>query len=213
MKKDKFDHTIDPVSGTVESNGYLELTKGDHSHMPKRTDAYPDLYERGHLNATSLGGSNEAGLNIQPQAKDLNHGAYLSMEAGERAALKNGATIESHKIAYTTAGPGTAPDCYMVNDTVTYADGKNQTVHLSFANLNNAELEAFEQTLNQHTDLLEADLNPGDLGRELYNPAEYAQLMEECEASSLNIQDEYSENFSFCTLTEEDMGPDIDDDL
>lgn len=212
MKNDNFEYTVDPSNGTVESHGYLELTKGDHSDMPKRTDAYPDLYERGHLNASSLGGANSE-VNIQPQAKDLNHGAYYSMENGEREALKNGASIESQKTAYTTGGVGTAPDCYMVNDTVTYADGKSQTIHLSFANLNNAEQESFAQTLDQHTDLLDAEPNPGDVGREMYSPAEYAELMEECEANMGNIQDEYSEDFSYSSFSEDDVGPDADDDI
>lgn len=212
MKKDNFEYTVDPTSGTVESHGYLELTKGDHTGMPKRTDAYPDLYERGHLNASSLGGTNGE-VNIQPQAKDLNHHAYYSMENGEREALKSGASIESHKVAHTTGGVGTAPDCYMVNDTVTYADGKSQTVHLSFANLNDAEQEAFSQTLDQHTDLLDAAPNPGDVGREMYSPTEYAELMEECEASMGNVQDEYSEDFSYSSFSEDTMGPDADDDI
>jgi len=208
MKKDKFRYTVDPTSGTVESRGYLELTKGDHSNMPKRTDAYPDLYERGHLNASSLGGGNHE-LNIQPQAKDLNHGGFYAMEAGERAALQAGATIDSHKIAYNTSGPGTAPDCYMINDTITYPDGKTQTVHLSFANLNNAEQEAYAELLDQHTDLYDAYPNPGDIGREIFSPEEYSQLMEECEAKLDSIQDEYSEDYAYGS----DMGPDADDEL
>ncbi len=207
MKKDNFTYTTNPNNGTIESRGFLEVTKGDHTGMPKRTDAYPEFYERGHTNASSLGGANHT-LNVHPQARDLNHGAFASMEQGQRDALKSGAVF-SEKIAYNSGPAGTAPDAYMINDTVIHADGSSHTVHLSFANLNNAEQETFQQTLDQNADMLDAP-NPGDIGRELYTPDEYAQLMEECEANMGTVRDEYSDDWSCTSYDEVDLNADED---
>ena len=46
---------VDPKTGTVTYRGSCEITKGDHSSMPRRTDAYLETDERGHLQASSLG--------------------------------------------------------------------------------------------------------------------------------------------------------------
>ena len=191
MKKDNFTYTTNPENGTVISRGYLELTKGDHSNMPKRTSAYPDGYERGHTNASSLSGGNHR-LNVHPQAKDLNHGAFANMEAGERDVLKAGGTIHSEKIAYNTGPKGTAPEDNMVNDTVTHANGNTNHVNLSFANMNDPEQEAVQQMTPQGASLINEYDNPGDVGRQTYSTDEYAQLMEETDAQLGGIRDEYS---------------------
>ena len=90
--------TVDPENGNITYSGPLEVMKGDHSHMPARTEAYLPGDERGHINASSLGGVNDES-NVAPQHRDLNHGAYYSMEQGERAALQHGAAIDSNKTA------------------------------------------------------------------------------------------------------------------
>lgn len=48
---------VNPYNGNVSWNGALFLQKGDHSNMPRRTDAYLPGDERGHVNASSLGGN------------------------------------------------------------------------------------------------------------------------------------------------------------
>ena len=87
---------VDPNNGNVSWEGDLSIEKGDHSHMPGRTDAYLPGDERGHVNASSLGGGANTTDNIVAQHYDVNHGAYYSMEQGERAALQNGATKVAH---------------------------------------------------------------------------------------------------------------------
>lgn len=77
--------------------------------MPGRTDAYLPGDERGHVNASSLQGSNTL-ENVVPQNSDVNHGAYYSMEQGERSALQNGAAIDSSKTAVVNSEPGARPD-------------------------------------------------------------------------------------------------------
>ena len=49
---------IDPETGNRIWAGPLEITPGDHHHMPQRDASYPSSeYERGHNNASSLGGA------------------------------------------------------------------------------------------------------------------------------------------------------------
>mgnify|MGYP003300035700 CR=1 FL=1 len=220
MKNDNFTYTTNDQNGTIESSGYLTITKGDHSNMPKRTDAYLDKYERGHLNASSLSGGNHT-LNVAPQARDLNHRAYYSMEQGERDALKAGASIYSEKTAYNSGAPGTMPEAYLVNDTITYADGSTQTVHHSFANLNYDVQESMQQTLEQNVDIPDTP-NPGDIGREMYSPEEYGALMEECETVMDDVRSEYSSDCSYtsfdtashddASFSDSGVGTDADDE-
>lgn len=182
------------ADGIKVYNGPNEITKGNHNGMPMRDDSYLGTDERGHIQASSLGGDNSK-ENIAPQAKDLNHGAYLSVENGEREALTKGNTVVSEKIAYSSVQPGNRPDAYMVNDTVTNANGKSQEVHHSFANMMNSEQESLNAELGQHSDLLD-DPNPGDSLRENMSVQEYSDIMEKTDMELPNIQDEYGTHVS-----------------
>ena len=125
--------SVDPKTGDVTYSGPLSVEKGNHSHMPSRTEAYLPGDERGHVNASSLGGVNSRS-NVVAQHADVNHGAYLSVEKGERAALQNGATIESEKTAVVNSQPGDRPSSFTINDSVTYSDGHTESIHHSFTN-------------------------------------------------------------------------------
>lgn len=176
-------------------NGPSEITKGNHDGMPHRDSSYLSTDERGHIQASSLGGSNTRD-NVVAQARDVNHGGYLSMEKGERAALENN-TIQSEKIAFATNQPGNRADVFMVNDTVTNSSGQSQNVHLSFANMTYAEQESMNETaISKASDMLDADPNPGDSLRESMSSEEYAGLMEETDATLPNIEDMYSEDWN-----------------
>jgi len=50
--------TVDQHTGDVTYKGPLESMKGNHNNMPARTEAYLPGDERGHVNASSLGGVN-----------------------------------------------------------------------------------------------------------------------------------------------------------
>lgn len=73
-------NTVDLDTGTKDYVGPSELTKGNHDGMPPRDSSYLSTDERGHIQASSLSGDNSK-LNIAPQAKDLNHGAYPFSES------------------------------------------------------------------------------------------------------------------------------------
>lgn len=184
---------IDPKTGTITYSGPSELTKGNHNGMPARTNAYLSTDEKGHIQASSLSGTNEPD-NVVPQAADLNHGSYYSMEGGERNALKNGSKIDSEKIAYVSNQPDQRPDAFMVNDTVTYADDQIQIIHLSFSNLTNAEQEGMNtESFIKAVDMFDALPNPGDSLRSSMSNTEYAALMEETDAVLPDVQDMYVE--------------------
>lgn len=186
-------NTVDPATGSKTYNGPSVLTKGNHNNMPSRTDAYLPTDERGHIQASSLGGSNKAD-NIAPQAKDLNHGDYYNMEGAERDALRSGSTIASEKTAFSSNQPGNRPDAFLVNDTITFESGQTQEVHLSFANMQNSEQEAINEEINvQTSDMLDELPNSGDAFRDSMTAEEYADLMEKTEADLPNIADYYAE--------------------
>lgn len=182
-------NTVDLDTGTKDYVGPSELTKGNHDGMPPRDSSYLSTDERGHIQASSLSGDNSK-LNIAPQAKDLNHGAYLSVENGERDALMNGNTITSKKVAYASNQPGQRPDAYMVNDIVTMANGQQQEIHRSFANLQNSEQEALNAELDEHSDMLNVS-NPEDTLRDSMSNEEYTDLVEKTDVELLDLRDEY----------------------
>ncbi|MDO5134264.1 MAG: DNA/RNA non-specific endonuclease, partial [Eubacteriales bacterium] len=193
-------NTVDPNTGTITYSGTSESVPSSHKGMPPRTDAYEPTDERGHIQASSLSGPNTRD-NVVPQSKDLNHGAYLQMENAERSIDKSGGKVESEKSAFVSNQRGGRPDAFMVNDHVTYANGHEQTVHLSFANLTNEQQESMNQALNAHTDMLNAP-NPGDTLRESMSTAEYSQLMEETESYLPSVKEMYDPGTIFADLSQ-----------
>ena len=183
-------NVVDPDTGTITSHSDLKITPSDHSGMPSRTSAYLPGDERGHLQASSTGGSNDPN-NIVPQNHDVNRYGWRDMERGETDALKNGASIDSTKIAYVDGKPGDRPSAFMVNDKITYPDGHTETVHLSFSNQSYAEQEAEEKIVDSLGDDIYDAPNP-DAVRESMAPEEYRALMEEADQVDFNIRDEYA---------------------
>ncbi len=187
MRNPKYS-SFDPY-GNVTFQGPLSLTRGEHSHMPHRTNAYLPGDERGHVNASSLGGVNSR-ANVVAQHRDVNHGSFLSVENGERAALKNSATIESEKTAFVN-GPGQRPSAFTVNDSVTYADGHTETIHHSFANESYADQAAWNDMSASLPGTFDAP-NPGDGLRETMDSEAYAALMESTDAEMPGLDADYA---------------------
>lgn len=186
--------SIDPSNGNVIWNGPLSVEKGNHAGMPARTEAYLPCDERGHVNASSLGGKNTPS-NVVAQHRDLNHGAYLSMENGERHALQNGASIDSEKIAVVDAQPGDRPTTFMVNDAVTYADGHTEPIHHSFTNESNVDQIAWNGIASSLPGTYDAP-NPGDELRESMSSVEYSELMETTDAGLSDLTGDYASAMS-----------------
>ena len=181
--------SVNPENGDVTFKGSLETMKGDHTKMPPRTEAYLPGDERGHVNASSLGGINDT-ANVVAQNKDVNHRGYRSAERGETKTLNNGASINSEKTAIVGGKVGDRPNTFLVNDSITYPDGHVETVHLSFTN----ESYATQDSLNEQSSALPGTYeapNPNDGLRDTMTPEEYTELMEETDPSLPNIADEY----------------------
>ena len=181
---------VDSNTGTVTSHSNLEITKGNHKGMPSRTSAYLPGDERGHIQASSLGGSNDPS-NIVPQHHDVNRYGWRDMERGETDALKNGASIDSTKIAYVDGKSGDRPSAFMVNDKITYPDGHTENVHLSFSNESYADQAKEERIVASLGDEIYDAPNP-DAARESMSPEEYKALMEEADQVDFDIRDEYA---------------------
>ena len=157
--------------------------------MPPRTEAYLPGFEKGHVNASSLGGVNTV-ANVCPQHADVNHGGYYSMEAGERSALSNGAQIYSEKTAFVDSKPGDCPGAFLVIDRVTFSDGHTERVSLSFTNESYAVQAEWNEVSAALPDTFVGD-NPADPGRSTYGPEAYAELMTATDLEMPNIDQEY----------------------
>lgn len=209
MRSNSYSST-NPENGNVTWEGPLSLEKGNHDHMPSRTDAYLPGDERGHVNASSLGGNNTTD-NIVPQNADVNHGGYYSMEQGERTALKNGATIDSTKTAIVDGRPGDRPNAFLVNDSVTYSDGHTEIVSNSFTNESYADQQAWNDLSASLPDTFDAP-NPGDGLRDSMSTEEYADLMESTDAYLPDIADDYAPSDSSGLPGSDDVSADDDAD-
>lgn len=187
-------NSVDSKTSTITFDGASVLTKGNHDHMPSRTSAYLSTDERGHIQASSLGGNNSR-ANVVPMAKDLNHGSYYRMEGAERNALRDGHTIASdQKIAFSSNQPGNRPDGFMVNSDITFSNGETQTVHLSFANMQNDQQAALNnEVAAQASDMMDQFANPGDSLRDSMTTEEYATLMEQTDADLPSVGQYYDQ--------------------
>lgn len=182
--------SINPNTGDVIYNGPLSLEKGDHSHMPSRSGAYQPGDERFHVNASSLGGDNSRN-NVVAGHRDVNHGAYLSVEKGERTALQNGATIESEKTAVVNGNPGDRPSTFSVSDSVTHPDGHTESIHHSFTNESYANQAAWNDMSASLPGTFDAP-NPGDGLRGSMDSESYASLMENTDAELPGLAEDYA---------------------
>ena len=181
---------VDPNTGNITSNSNPEITKGNHKGMPSRTDAYRSDDDRGHIQASSLGGNNDSS-NVVPQNRDVNRRGYRDVERGETAALKNGASIDSTKTAYVGGNPDNRPSAFIVSDKVTYSDGHTEQINNSFTNESYADQDQWNQQTASMADTFDAP-NPDDGLRQSMTPEEYAALMEATDSELPNLRDDYA---------------------
>ena len=66
---------VNPNTGDVTYNGPLSLERGNHNHMPSRTEAYLPDDIRFHVNASSLSGLNNRS-NVVPGHNNVDKGAW-----------------------------------------------------------------------------------------------------------------------------------------
>lgn len=186
---------VDPKNGNVTYNGPLEIVKGNHDGMTPRTEAYLPGDEKGHVCASSLSPyAVNSSLNIVPQnGSDINHGAWLHTEMGERNALSDGASIHSEKTAYVDGHVGDRPHTFTVNDHVFYADGHHvEELHFSFPNEAYADQAAFNDLSASLPGTFDGSANPGDVLRAEMNEEQYAELMESSDALLPGLTEEYA---------------------
>ncbi len=204
--------SVDPNTGNIAWNGPLSVTKSDRSNTPARTDAYlpgekeVGSYDRGHINALSLNGSNTK-ENIAPMHADVNRagGGWYAVEKGERTALQNGATIDSTKTAFVNSQPDDRPSAFLVTDKVTYADGHTENIHNSFANSSYTEQQAWNDQSAALPGVFDAP-NPEDGLRDSMTAEEYADLMKATDAELPGIADDYTAaDFSGLPSTDSDV--------
>ena len=83
------------------------------------------------------------------------------------------------------------PSTFIVNDTVTYADGHSENIYNSFTNESNANQVEWNDMSSSLPDTYDAP-NPEDNLRDLMGAEEYADLMEETDAALFNLTADYA---------------------
>lgn len=193
MREPKCSH-VNSVTGNVVYNGALSITKADHHEMMPRTEAFLPGDERGHLCASSLSPyAVNTSVNVVPQnGNDINHGAWLHTENGERTALMEGASIDSLKTAYVDGKVGDRPNTFTVSDYILYADGRREQLHFSFINEAYADQALFNEISVSLQDTFNEEANPGDTLRAEMSGQQYAELMESSDALLPGIEADYA---------------------
>lgn len=181
--------------GTTTARGFSQDIKASRNGMGKDIGgAYKlETDDRGHLIGAQHNGTAKE-INLFAQDSSLNRGPYRTVENTEMGITRdsnNPGCVYMEKTSFSLNADenGSRPDVYMVNDTITYADGQSQHVNLSFANLGSKEQEMYGEEAAKYN--IEAD-NPGDRLRESMSEEEYSELMESTEDSLPSIKDEYS---------------------
>ena len=186
--------TTDEVTGTTIVQGELQNKKASRDGMPRNVGG--SLKEagdhRGHTVAARFNGPTiEA--NISSQQGNLNLGSYKRMENAEASLQKDGARIQTERIAYSSrkaADGSVRPEAYMVNDTITYKNGETRTVNLSFANLSNKEQDEMQRIVDGMD--LPGTQNDGLRGQ--LTQQEYNDLMRETEEYLPSIKEEFTQS-------------------
>lgn len=186
--------TTDEVTGTTVVRGELQNKKASRDGMPRNVGG--SLKEagdhRGHTVAARFNGP-PIESNISSQHRDLNLGSYKRMENAEASLQKDGARIQTERIAYSSkkaADGSVRPEAYMVNDTITYKNGETRTVHLSFANLSNKEQDEMQRIVDEmYPPEWQHDELRGQLTQQEYN-----DLMREADEYVLDIKDEFTQS-------------------
>ena len=143
--------TTDTETGTVTARGTLQAQKAPRSHLDadKAGLLMTEGTQMGHLAPARNNGPTTA-ENISAQHKDLNQSTVKKVENAENRLIshrENPAKIQTERIAFAKNQRKEGkiqPDAYMFNDKITYADGKQDHVNLSFANLSKKQQEGMK---------------------------------------------------------------------
>ncbi len=196
-------------SGTTKAEGILQDEKASRNgiqYVEVGGSAKEANDQRGHLIGARFNGS-VIKENLHAQDAGLNQSQYKKVENSEMNLIRNQqdpSQIYTQRIAYISnkTNIGMRPDAYMVNDTITYADGRAQHVNLSFANISSKEQEQLNEVSAEIA--FEVSNNPGDVLREEMSTTEYTSLMEETDAYLSNIKDEFTEQIELSYETAEE---------
>ena len=183
-------------NGTVTALGELKSEKAPRDHFDAQKNGL--LMEagdqKGHLIPARNGGP-AVKENMFSQHRDLNQSTIKKAENAENRLLDQGSTIRTERIAFVSnqKKDGKArPDAFLINDTVTYKNGKTEKVNLSFANLSRADQQKIHDSLLRIAG--EKAENPADTLRERMSSKEYADLMESTDRELPNLSDEFTQS-------------------
>lgn len=189
-----YEFTIDD-SGSITAKGELQSGKAERTafNAEKNGVLMTEGTQKGHLVPARQNGPTIKG-NITAQDGHLNQSTIKKLENAETRLItnkENPVRIQSERTAFAKNQKKDGlvkPDAYMYNETLTFADGKTETVHLSFSNQSKADQAAQNALVNS----MNADHM--DSSRPSWmSAAEYNDLMEKTNAELPGIAQEFTQ--------------------
>lgn len=212
-----YEFTVDSVTGTTIATGEIQnetASRNNKMQVQAGDELRMSTDQGGHLVAASHNGP-AIRENLFAQDGHLNQGQFKTIENAERRLVsntENPVSIYTERTAYMShpqQEKGVRPDAFMINDTITYADGSKQEVHLSFANMTVEQQENINQELGENVDM-ENIPNPGDTLRENMSAEEYADLMEKTDTELPGLKEEFEEHITNDNLQSMDVTMEVD---
>lgn len=162
-------------NGTTIARGEIQDEKAARNASIQRKaggeSRLPDDHG-GHLVPASQNGTADA-VNISAQNSKVNTRDVRAVERAETKDVRNGAEIQTERIAFCSNDPN-RPDAYMVNDHEVMPDGTASDIHSSFTNVDMGKYQD-STGLENAADSYDAAKGSG------YSKDEYYEILEQSE--------------------------------
>lgn len=194
---------VDTNTGTTTATGELQnemASRNSKMQAQAGGELRLETDQGGHLVAAVHNGP-AIRENLFAQDSHLNQSQFKVVENAERSLIANKdslASIYTERTAYMShpkQNNGARSDAFMINDTITYANGSRQEVHLSFSNMTVNQQENINQELERNINIEDIS-NPNDELRNSMTSWEYADLMVKTDTELPELKQEFEEHIT-----------------
>lgn len=203
VEANSYNFTVDTNTDTTIATGELQnemASRNSKMQVQAGGESRLETDQGGHLVAAVHNGP-AIRENLFAQDSHLNQSQFKVVENAERSLIANKdspASIYTERTAYMShpkQNNGARPDAFMINDTITYANGNRQEVHLSFSNMTVNQQENINQELERNINIEDIS-NPNDELRNSMTSWEYADLMVKTDTELPELKQEFEEHIT-----------------
>lgn len=174
-------------NGTTVARGEIQDVKADRNPKNQQKaggeSRQPDDHG-GHLVPASQNGTSDS-INLFAQNSKVNTKDVRAVERSETKAVRNGAAIETERIAYCY-NDSNRPEAFMINDRVTMSDGTVYNVSSSFTN---CDMSQYEQDMGD-TGLENAENSYDAAKNSGISEQEFNDILEEYDSMNISEYDD-----------------------